>query len=274
MAHLRIRLEGLAETLLYPLYMRYRESRKKDGLLIDNKYSAIIKKLDMDFSEFEKVPINEQLGIVCRTLLFDRLTRKFITRYPETVVVNLGAGLDSRFLQMDNGQLQWFDIDLPPVISLRKQCFKETERNQFIAASVLEEDWLEAIPQKENTLFIAEGLLVYFGRSEVKDLLTRISQKFPKSNMLLDIYSKYYVQVLRKTIPSSSVLKKIYRQVRWGINGWYELEEWDDTITFVDEWFPLDVMQQLFSESMAHLQVFLPEIKDFSRVGHIKLGEK
>lgn len=37
--------------------------------------------------------------------------------HPEGLVVNLGAGLDTRFYRLDNGTITWIDIDLPEVVA-------------------------------------------------------------------------------------------------------------------------------------------------------------
>jgi O-methyltransferase involved in polyketide biosynthesis len=50
--------------------------------------------------------------------------------------------LNTRFERVDNGEVRWFDLDLPDSMTLRKQFFKETERRKFITGSALEKDWI------------------------------------------------------------------------------------------------------------------------------------
>jgi O-methyltransferase involved in polyketide biosynthesis len=40
-----------------------------------------------------------------------------VDAHPEGLVVNLGAGLDTRFYRLDNGTITWIDIDLPEVVA-------------------------------------------------------------------------------------------------------------------------------------------------------------
>src|SRR6185437_1910941 len=44
--------------------------------------------------------------------------------------------------RVDNGQVHWFDLDLPDTIELRRSFFADTGRRRMVAASVLDEDWL------------------------------------------------------------------------------------------------------------------------------------
>ena len=41
-------------------------------------------------------------------------------RNPQAAVVHLGCGLDTRFERVDNGQVEWFDLDIPDVMALRE----------------------------------------------------------------------------------------------------------------------------------------------------------
>jgi O-methyltransferase involved in polyketide biosynthesis len=52
---------------------------------------------------------------------FDRRTQAFLARVPAAVVVHIGCGLDTRFERVDNGQVEWYGLDLPEVIELRRQ---------------------------------------------------------------------------------------------------------------------------------------------------------
>jgi len=60
-------------------------------------------------------------------------------------VVHIGCGLDSRFDRVDNGQVEWYDLDIPEVIELRRKLFgDEGERHHLLGCSVLEDAWQEA----------------------------------------------------------------------------------------------------------------------------------
>jgi O-methyltransferase involved in polyketide biosynthesis len=55
--------QGVSETLLYPLYMRYRETRRDDGRIKDKRYAEIVDQIEYDFSDLENVSEYSQLGI-------------------------------------------------------------------------------------------------------------------------------------------------------------------------------------------------------------------
>jgi O-methyltransferase involved in polyketide biosynthesis len=79
-------------------------------------------------------------------------------------VVHIGCGLDSRFERVDNGRVEWYDLDLPEVIELRRKFIgNERERYHLLGCSVLEDTWLEAVKvhSQRHFLFLAEGVFMY-----------------------------------------------------------------------------------------------------------------
>ncbi|MEM8504361.1 MAG: class I SAM-dependent methyltransferase [Cyanobacteria bacterium P01_D01_bin.1] len=79
-------------------------------------------------------------GATIRTRLFDQDVQSFLSEYPTGTVVETGCGLNTRFERLDNGQAQWFDLDLPDSLALRRQFFQDQPRRTMLEASILETD--------------------------------------------------------------------------------------------------------------------------------------
>ncbi|PZD72613.1 hypothetical protein C1752_03449 [Acaryochloris thomasi RCC1774] len=118
-----LQLAGVPETLLITLYARAAESQKSDAILQDEKAIEIAQRLDYDFAKFEP-GWSSQLGCVIRAWHIDMLVQTFIDTHPEAIIVNLGAGLCTRYLRLETAQVRWYDIDFPEVIELRRQLFE------------------------------------------------------------------------------------------------------------------------------------------------------
>ena len=117
-------LTGVPETLLIPLYHRAQETQRPDAMLKDDKAVEILGKLDFDPRRF-KLQQHDVIGLVCRVREFDRFACDFLIAHPDGVVVHIGCGLDTRFERVDNGRVEWFDLDLPEVIELRRKLIGE-----------------------------------------------------------------------------------------------------------------------------------------------------
>ena len=85
----------VAETLLIPLYMRAKESRRKDAILKDKMAEQLIACIEYDYSNFDGAKLSE-VGCVVRGRYFDDAVRRFIDNHSRPIVVNVGCGLDTR----------------------------------------------------------------------------------------------------------------------------------------------------------------------------------
>ena len=154
----------VAETLLIPLYMRAKESRRDNPILYDKAAERLADSLEYDYSQFDGAKLSE-VGCVVRGWYFDRAVRRFIETHPNPVVVNVGCGLDTRFQRIGNPKAVYYDLDLPEVIALRRELIPEQPDNVYIAASLLETDWMDDLRRRHpdaEFIFIVEGVLMYF----------------------------------------------------------------------------------------------------------------
>ena len=236
-------LSGVAETLLIPLYIRAIESERPDALLKDEKAVALVTQMDSAFSRIKQIKMDEEdrVALVLRNREFDRYARDFLTRCPEAVVVHIGCGLDARFERVDNGQVEWYDLDLPEVIELRRKFIGgEGTRYHFLACSVFEGAWLNTVSahRQRPFLFLAEGVLMYFEEMQVKSLVLTLLERFPGAELVFDAFSPFLVRMnnLRFNISRT----KVSARYHWGLKRGKDLEGWGDDICLLDEWFPFD----------------------------------
>jgi O-methyltransferase involved in polyketide biosynthesis len=93
---------------------------------------------------------------------FDQWTRAFLAANPESTVLHLGCGLDTRVYRIDPGpKVRWFDVDFPDVIALREPLYPARDGYRRIGSSVTDLAWLDAIPGDTPVLVVAEGLMMY-----------------------------------------------------------------------------------------------------------------
>lgn len=136
----------IAETLLIPLYMRAKESRRGEKAIIrDDMAESLVEKFNCDYSQFDKAKLSE-VGCVVRGWYFDNAVRRFIATHADVVVVNVGCGLDTR-CQRIGGNTIFYELDLPEVMDLRKKLIPETETDRHITASLLDEDWMDNLKE-------------------------------------------------------------------------------------------------------------------------------
>lgn len=231
-------LSKVAETLLIPLYIRAIESQRADALLKDEKAVALVRQMEYDPSRIlAKIEEETRVAAVLRSREFDRYARDFLARHSEAVVVHIGCGLDTRFDRVDNGEVEWYDLDLPEVIALRRKLIgDEGERHHFLACSVLDSTWVDAVNvyPRRHFLFLAEGVLMYFEEAQVKSLVLMLKEHFPGAELVFDAFSPLFVWANNRRV----ALTKIGALSHWGLKRGKDLETWGDGICLLGEWFP------------------------------------
>jgi len=232
-----LNLGDVEETLLIPLYMRALETARPDSIIHDPKSVEIVGQLDYDFEKFAGAWM-QQIEVAVRTEIIDEQVGKFLRAQPDATVVNLGAGLDSRYLRLDNRQVRWYELDTPPVIDLRRRFYQETDRNRFIGKSMFDDAWYEEIgvTTGRDVMLIAEGLLPYFSPHQVRELLKTIADRLPQAKLLFQSISPFYVNSQQRV----AGLNQTRGVLRWGIRRASDLRKWDPRIKPLDEWWMID----------------------------------
>ncbi|MDX3072263.1 class I SAM-dependent methyltransferase [Streptomyces sp. NPDC088354] len=188
MGRQRVELGRVQETLLIPLHARAVETARRRPLTRDPKAVELVEALDYDFSRIGGGP--GLLGAVLRGVILDAWVREFLDAHPAGTVVELGAGLGTRYERLDNGTATWVDIDLPDVIALRRALLEENRRRHMVAGSVTEPGWTAAVEAAPGPyLFVSEAVLVYLTEAEVQTAIGLIARRFPGSVLLMDTVS-------------------------------------------------------------------------------------
>src|SRR5690606_36944794 len=138
------------------------------------KAQDILNHVDYDFSSLN-IPRQTAITLCLRAKKLDTYTRNFIAQHPECVIIHLGCGLDSRCMRVPHPHAIWYDLDLPPVIDLRRKFYEETSTYHLIASSATDLAWINLISvQDRPTLIIAEGLLMYLSETDAKALFIKL----------------------------------------------------------------------------------------------------
>jgi len=228
-------LKNVSETLLIPLYIRAKETQRPDAILKDEKAVAMVKQINYDFSRI-KLAGHDELGIILRVREFDRFVRNFLESHPESTVVHIGCGLDTRFERVDNGRVEWYDLDLPDVIELRRKFIRvESERYHILGCSVFDFEWMEVAGKHRPHpfLFIAEGVFPYFEEAQIKSLVLKIRDTFPGAELVCDAHTPLVIFMDNLQLAFS----KVEARLHWGLKHGKDMESWCEGIRMLEEWF-------------------------------------
>jgi O-methyltransferase involved in polyketide biosynthesis len=231
MAGERVDLTGTRETLLMTLYGKALESRLPHSLLQDRFADEAVRRIDYDFSRL-KVDGNLGLGFAIRAKTLDVRVADFLARYPDAIVLHLGCGLDTRIFRVDPPQgVDWFDVDYPEVIELRRRLYPYRDNYHLVASSVIEPDWLTVVPRNRPAMVLAEGLTPYLPADEGPRLLARLVSHLAGGELMFDAYSRFGLKLMRL----NPAIKATGAEVHWAIEDPRELERAAPKLRFIGE---------------------------------------
>jgi O-methyltransferase involved in polyketide biosynthesis len=233
---LTIDLGSVQKTLLLPFWGRAVETRKQKPLLVDTTAVQIIEKIDYDFSTItNNMSEITQLAWIVRCIHIDRIIKQFLLKHPKATIVNIGCGLDTTLNRIDNGNLTWYNLDLPDVIELRRKLIPEPNRSESITGSFLDESWLHQVKVDDSILFLAAGVFYYFNEVEMKNFFVQLADIFPSCELIFDSASPLGVRVANKKVIEAGGMDKT-AILKWGIETAKNIQKWDKRITLIDEY--------------------------------------
>jgi O-methyltransferase involved in polyketide biosynthesis len=237
-----IQLGQVQESLLVPLYARAVDSLKKRPILNDPKAVEMVQCIDWDFRRFNQR--RRVLGCTLRTAMLDEWVKGFLSRHPEGTVVEIGAGLNTRFERLDNGTLHWFDLDLPDAVELRRKFFIDSGRRVTLAGSILDPGWMAAVRQSPGPYcFVAEAVFIYLTEQQVKAALAQIADNFPRVSIAFDTTTRRAINHENK----DHARRKLDARFAWACEDPREIERWKIGLRLVESRTLMDLPDSLRS---------------------------
>jgi O-methyltransferase involved in polyketide biosynthesis len=225
-----LKLEGVQQTMLLPLWGRAMETRKEHPLLVDEAAKRIVEAIDYDFDLMEKNidPITKAAWIA-RSIYFDGEIGNFLAECPEGSIINVGCGLDTTYDRVNNGAATWYEMDFPEVIELRRRFIGEDEHRVFIPESVFEKDWPLKIRNRQRVLVMMAGVIYYFDEANVKKLFTTFSSSFGKTDLVFDYCSRMGLEITNRSVLAKGGMDE-NAYLKWSVEDIRELERWAPSI--------------------------------------------
>jgi O-methyltransferase involved in polyketide biosynthesis len=221
------------ETMFLTPYGRALDSRAPHPILGDKMTDEIVGKIDYDFTRL-KLGSSIVVQIALRAKMLDKVVRRFVADHPDAVVLDLGAGLDDRMFRVaPPPTVDWYDVDLPEVIALRRSVLPEHAQAHAIGASLTDSHWLDQISADRPTMIVADGLLAFLTEEDIISLLTRLTSHFHSGDLAFNDYGRLTFSAWAMNLSS---MKSVAALIRFaGFNDPHQPERWNPRLTLVEE---------------------------------------
>ncbi len=166
--------------LLQPMWLRSRESLTDDGLIYDPIATAACQKCQLAPECLSENVDQQQLLHATLTFECDEHVKSFLKKHPNGWVINVGAGLDTRFYRLDNGRCHWLELDINEHLLWRQRLFHANERYHMRCGSVTDTQWLDSIPVPDNVplLMVCEHALLECSERQVAHFIQMLGRHF------------------------------------------------------------------------------------------------
>ncbi|MDN5214041.1 class I SAM-dependent methyltransferase [Fulvivirgaceae bacterium BMA12] len=250
---LNIDINDISETAFLTLQCHAIDAQSATPILNDRSSVNTLNVLKDYFSE-SKSALHKKLfqnkvrpSLVTYTVLrarkYDRYITKFMEKYPDAAIVNIGCGLDHRFERVNNGSISFFDLDLPDIMNIKKQLFQEQANYNQISQSVFDLDWIEKI-EAEHVMLVAEGVFMYCDERDVKRLFMALQEKLNNPEIVFEVFSAKWLTGWRKKLMDFKLKKELKlgagTSFKFGIPDSDAIVHWSPGFRLVDDWSYLD----------------------------------
>ena len=255
-------------TNLATLYGRALDYRSSDPILGDKAADDAVRRIDYDFAKFG-INSDSAISIVLRAKPMDDWAAEYLREHPDAIVLHLGCGMDSRVYRLDPPPtVEWFDVDYPEVVEVRRRIYPEREHYTMIGSSLTDFGWLDQVPSDRPALIVAEGLTMYLTPQDGAELLRRLVAKFPSGRLICDVFSKLGIK-LQKLNPT---VRKAKATLYWGVDDPHEFERYGfKLVSAVDaaHWATPDILARVRPSLRRQLKLvkYLPALAKMARIG-------
>lgn len=224
-----LKIGDIQETALITLAIRASETSRPNARIKDSMAKEIIDTLGVDVSKYD--PFMSHEGVVARTIMYRNQLEELISQYPDALCINLGCGFDDKFVQVDNGKISWFDVDLPDIMSVRRRIYQDRDRCITKDGSALDAEWTNGLPKRSMTIVVMEGVLEYFTKEQVKTCLNMLCDSFEHGYLLAELHHP----LLGKNTKHHDAVKYTNAEFQWGTKSGREYLELEPRMSLVSE---------------------------------------
>lgn len=225
-------LTPVQESLFLTQCGRALDSRSPHPILADTMAEDVVRKLGYDCGKF-RLSASPILNIALRAKKLDEIAFRFVTRHPDAVALDLGAGLDTRVLRVaPPPTVEWYDIDFPEVITARRQLIPERANAHVIGTDLTDPNWLGAIPTGRPAMIVADGLMAFLTQDDMISLLNRLISHFPSGEVAFNGYSRFAIWAAKHYHGTQSIAGIIKSP---GFDDPREPERWNPRLTLLRE---------------------------------------
>ena len=132
------------------------------------------------------------MASVSRYYNIDKMVSTFAEKHPSSNVVYLGAGLETGYDRLNEhlSGVNWYECDLPEVITAREKVLGERENEKLLPGDMFKLEWVEKLDSSLPTLLVVSGVFQYFYKEEIIAFIKACGKALPLGEIIFDATSE------------------------------------------------------------------------------------
>lgn len=192
-------LNGVEDTLYIPLTARIYASEKFPEFFYDEK--ALSLKQYIPTTGIEKNTTEYfYMASVCRQQTIDKKIIGFLEKHNQSNVVFLGAGLETAYHRIHNMKSNFYQVDLPNVIDIRKIVLGNADNEKLISQDMFTLEWIKEIDTSLPTMIVVAGVYQYFDKSKIIDMIKKMKALISKGELVFDATNSKGLKLANKYV--------------------------------------------------------------------------
>ena len=180
---------SIAKTLFIPLVARINCSEKFPKFFLDKTAQSLKSHIPKEFLKISSQ--YEMIASASRYHETDILIGEFIKKFGVCNVVNLGCGLETLAFRFSGSVARFYGVDLAEVIKFRANLLPQNDNETLISGDMFDMKWADKIDKTLPTIFVANGVFMYFYESQILNLIENLKANFKNSELIFDATTKF-----------------------------------------------------------------------------------
>jgi methyltransferase (TIGR00027 family) len=197
-------IDAVASTAFYCCGVRMLDAQQRAPICGDTFAARFMQAQGLSvFRAFEPLR-SANAANLARHRSIDDFLRARLAREPDTLIVLLGCGFDTRAFRLRGGD--WLEVDAPGLIAFKQTCLPQSECPNplqrigldFATAPL---DSVAAFKlDTKPVIVVVEGVFAYLSETQVRHTLQALQQLWPRHTLVCDILTRAFARVYARRI--------------------------------------------------------------------------
>ena len=191
-------MNTVSNTAYYCCGIRMLDSEHTQPICNDSYASLFMDEKGMEIFEPFRSETMPNISNATRCRIIDDHLRNEIAQNPDTIIISIGAGFDSRPFRLNGGE--WIEVDEPAVINIKEQKLPANDCPNPLKRICIEfdkeslDEKLTDIDETRPIVFVIEGVFMYLEASAIDITIKQIKSLFPEHMLYCDLMSKAFFE--------------------------------------------------------------------------------